>query len=91
MNHALIQQEINAQQHCHSHVGQKDQEPRAHADARVGIICPRMLPQDLQTAVASGREARGRGRAKRVTPSSPSSQLGNFVPDESHIFLFQNH
>lgn len=93
MNHALIRQEINAQQHCHSHVGQKDQQPRAHADARVGIVCPRTLPQDLQTVVASGREAGGggAGQDKRATPSSASSQLGNFVPDESHIFLFQNH
>lgn len=91
MNHALIRQEINAQQHCHSHVGQKHQEPLDRADARVGVVCPRTLPQDLQTVVASGREAGGGGEGRRATPSSASSQLGNFVPDESHIFLFQNH
>lgn len=72
-------------------LGRRTNNPELTQTLVWASFAPRTLPQDLQTAVASGREARGRGRAERVTPSSPSSQLGNFVPDESHIFLFQNH
>lgn len=75
MNHALIRQEINAQQHCHSHVGQKHQEPLDRADARVGVVCPRTLPQDLQTVVASGREAGGGGEGRVRTRGQRPPQL----------------